>query len=144
MSKIQLNFLDHVAIRVKDLEASAAWYENLFGLTRYQVPEWGDFPILLFTGKTGIALFPARTEDPVLDPDSRNIKIDHFAFNVSKESFEAAKKAYESEGIEYHFMDHHTFHSLYIRDPDGHILELTTLVVPEVDFYGSGVASHGK
>ncbi len=33
------------------------------------------------------------------------------------------------------FQDHHYFHSLYTADPDGHTVELTTLVVAEEDFY---------
>ena len=54
---INLEFLDHVAIYVADMEASAKWYENVLGLKRYQLPEWGEYPIFLLSGKTGIALF---------------------------------------------------------------------------------------
>ena len=53
---INLEFLDHVAIYVSDMEASARWYENVLGLKRYQLPEWGEYPIVLLSGKTGIAL----------------------------------------------------------------------------------------
>jgi catechol 2,3-dioxygenase-like lactoylglutathione lyase family enzyme len=81
--QIKINFLDHVAIRVRDMEASARCYENVLGLKRYQLPEWGAFPIFLLSGKSGIALFPANTNDAPLDPSSNNVKIDHFAFNVT-------------------------------------------------------------
>ena len=37
--KIEIEFLDHVAIRVADLEASALWYEKVLGLKRYQLSE---------------------------------------------------------------------------------------------------------
>jgi catechol 2,3-dioxygenase-like lactoylglutathione lyase family enzyme len=47
--KIKIEFLDHVAIRVADIEASAKWYEKVLGLKRYQLPEWGDFPIFLLS-----------------------------------------------------------------------------------------------
>ncbi len=46
--KIEIEFLDFVAIRVADMEASAAWYQKVLGLKRYKLPEWGDFPLFLF------------------------------------------------------------------------------------------------
>ena len=131
----KINFLDHVAIRVKDLNASSKWYENVLGLKKYQLPEWGPFPIFMLAGKTGIALFPANQDHPTLDQNSKNVKIDHFAFNVSNEDFEKAKKHYETINLEYSFQDHHYFHSIYTKDPDGLVVELTTLVVDEKTFY---------
>ena len=71
MSDFSIDYLDHVAIRVKNIDASARWYENVLGLTRKEVPEWGDYPIFLLTGKTGIALFPATLDDPILEASSR-------------------------------------------------------------------------
>ena len=133
--QFELAFLDHVAIRVKDMEASAKWYEKVLGLQRYQLPAWGDFPIFMLSKKSGIALFPANTNDPPLALKSRNVKIDHFAFNVTNENFERAKRRYETLGLDYNVQDHHYFHSIYVQDPDGHTVELTTLVVDEEAFY---------
>lgn len=134
--KFKLAFLDHVAIRVKDLQISAEWYQEVLGLKKYQLPEWGVFPIFMLSNKTGVALFPANTEDPPLDPRSRNGKIDHFAFNVTKENFELAKKRYTDLKLDFTIQDHHYFHSIYTKDPDGHTVELTTIVVDEKAFYG--------
>ena len=131
----KIDFLDHVAIRVRDIEASAAWYKTVLGLKRYQLPEWGDYPIFMLAGTSGIALFPASQDDPVLDQASRNVKIDHFAFQVSPKAFEEAQRHYETLGQEFQFQDHHYFHSIYTRDPDGHVVELTTLMVESGDFY---------
>ena len=39
--KVTVNYLDHVAISVTDVEKSAEWYENVIGLRRHIVPEWG-------------------------------------------------------------------------------------------------------
>jgi len=133
--KIEIQFLDHVAIRVADMEAAAAWYEKVLGLKRYQLPEWGDVPIFLLSGKSGIALFPANIADPELDPASKNVKIDHFAFNVTKENFEKAKKRYAELSLDFDVQDHHYFESIYTKDLDGHTVELTTIKVNESEFY---------
>ncbi len=130
-------FLDHVAIRVRDLNHSVAWYQKVLGLRKYQLPEWGEFPIFLMSGKSGIALFPAKMDDPALDLQSKHVKIDHFAFHVTNTDFEKAKRHYTELELEFQIQDHHYFHSIYTRDPDGHVVELTTLVVHDHEFYGT-------
>ena len=135
MVNFKLDFLDHVAIRVKDIAASVTWYSTVLGLQRYQLPKWGEFPIFMLSGKTGIALFPANSNDPKLELTSKNVKIDHFAFQVSQDAFAKAQQHYQNLGLTYSFQDHHYFHSIYTKDLDGHVVELTTLVVDEDQFY---------
>lgn len=137
--KVEINFLDHVAIRVKDMNVSAEWYEKVLGLKKYQLPEWGEFPIFMLSGKSGVALFPANPRDPVADLKSRNVRIEHFAFNVNRESYEQAKKHYAELELEYREQDHHYFDSIYTEDPDGHTVELTTIKVDENEFYANSV-----
>jgi len=36
--KIEIEFLENEAIRVANIEASAAWYEKVLGLKRYKLP----------------------------------------------------------------------------------------------------------
>lgn len=135
MEDFTIERLDHVAIRVKDIETSIAWYQKVLGLQKYQLPEWGAYPIFLLAHKTGIALFPANTNDPLLDKNSKNIKIDHFAFHLTLDNFKKAQKKYDALGLDYTFSNHHYFHSIYTNDPDGHIVELTTIVVNSELFY---------
>ena len=124
-----------MAIRVKDIEVSVKWYQDVLGLKRYQLKKWGAFPIFLLSGKSGVALFPADLEDAKLSQNSKNVKIDHFAFNVTHENFKKAKEKYDELQLEYSVQDHHYFHSIYTKDPDGHVVELTTIMVTPEKFY---------
>lgn len=135
VSGFKIDTLDHVAIRVKDLEVSAKWYEDVLGLKPYVLEAWGEFPIFMLAGKTGIALFPANESNEVKNQDQNPIKIDHFAFHVSQEDFLKAQAQFRSTGIGFEFQDHTYFHSIYLRDPDGHEVELTTIVVDPSEFY---------
>ncbi|NNE75985.1 MAG: VOC family protein [Pricia sp.] len=134
MVSFEIEGLDHVAIRVVNMKASIDWYEKVLGLKKYQLKEWGDYPIFMLAGKSGIALFPAQTDDAKI-PVTKNVKIDHFAFQVNPENFEKAKDRYAHLGLSFTFNDHHYFHSIYTKDPDGHTVELTTLVVDAEKFY---------
>ncbi|MDA9295060.1 VOC family protein [bacterium] len=139
ISDIEIEYLDHVAIRVADMETSAKWYEKVLGLKRYKLTEWGEYPIFLLSGKTGIALFPANTNYTLLEGTSKNVKIDHFAFNVTKKNFEKAKIKYCELKLDFNVQDHYYFDSIYTKDPDGHIVELTTLKVEEDEFYNQTI-----
>ena len=132
---ININFLDHVAIRVNDLNAAAEWYEKVLGLKKYQLPKWGAYPIFLLAGKSGIALFPKMNLPQKEKIRIEKISVDHFAFNVDQENFKMAQERYDRLGLEYEVKDHFYFHSIYTKDPDGHIVELTTIMVDEATFY---------
>ncbi len=133
--RFDIECLDHVAIRVRDIDLSRQWYEQVLGLTSYQKEEWGEIPIFLLAGTTGIALFPADMTKKAPASNSKHVKIDHFAFRLSNSDFEKAKKHYEELNVKYDFQDHIFFQSIYTSDPDGHTVELTTLVVEENSFY---------
>lgn len=134
MKTFEVGFLDHVAIRVKDIEFSAKWYEEVLGLKRLSVPEWKNYPVFMSCGKSGVAIFPANLADPEIDKQSKNTGVSHFAFNISNEDFGKAQKHYENLTIEFDFQDHYYFHSIYTKDPDGHTVELTTIVVEDNTF----------
>jgi catechol 2,3-dioxygenase-like lactoylglutathione lyase family enzyme len=135
MTPFKIDFLDHVAIRVKDMDVSVDWYSRVVGLKKYQLEAWGDFPVFMLAEKSGIALFPANLEDVKLDHSSRNVKIDHFAFNVSNSDFKIAQTYFKEIDQSFEFQDHQYFHSIYLKDPDGHTVELTTILVDADSFY---------
>ncbi|MBN4047349.1 VOC family protein [bacterium AH-315-P13] len=135
MKPFDINFLDHVAIRVKDMEVSIEWYSRVVGLKKYKLEKWEEFPIFMLSGKSGIAIFPANIDDKKCNQESRNVKIDHFAFNVSNEDFKKAQDYFNSINESFQFQDHHYLHSIYLKDPDNHTVELTTLLVDEDEFF---------
>ena len=135
MIPFNINFLDHVAIRVKDMATSIQWYKTVIGLKKYRLEKWGEFPVFMLSGKTGIAIFPSNLDDEKCDQLSRNVKIDHFAFNVSNEDFKKAREYFNKINVHFEFQDHHYFHSIYLKDPDNHTVELTTLLVDEEEFF---------
>ena len=125
---IELQYLDHVAIYVADMDRSVQWYEQVLGLKKQTFEEWGAYPIFMLAGQFGIAIFPATSEIPNLVKAKRGAHINHFAFRVDAANFKAAQERFDRLEVSFQFQDHHYFHSIYINDPDSYIVELTTQV----------------
>ena len=123
--------LDHVALTVRDVQRSIAWYRDVFGLERRHEETWGDYPVMMFAGDTALALFEDR--GPVSDaPDSRGAAImRHVAFQVDRVNFVKAQETLRTRGVHFEFQDHSISQSIYLRDPDGYELELTTYEVKQ-------------
>lgn len=124
--KVELSpqFLDHVALRVADLEKSAEWYCAVLGLQRVAHPDtWGPFPIMVLAGESGIALFP-KNETPSLPKETAF----HLAFRVPTHEFSAWRTRLESFGVAVDFQAHPPFQSFFFRDPDGYQIELTAQI----------------
>jgi catechol 2,3-dioxygenase-like lactoylglutathione lyase family enzyme len=126
---MKLEGLDHIAISVSDPTASSAWYQEVLGLERRHQDAWGDEPIFLMAGNSGLAIFPntSRAEAPVRY--SRDSSFRHLAFRADRQTFERARRELEARGIETAFEDHRIAQSIYFDDPDGFHLEITTYEV---------------
>jgi len=123
---MKLQHIDHVAITVSDLARSLAWYSDVLGLERRFEDEWGDVPTMVCAGETCVALFPSDSPDPQSVPVRETVSMRHFAFRVDRENFTAAQERFRERGIEFESADHGIAHSVYISDPDGHQIEITT------------------
>jgi len=121
-----LEGIDHVALAVRDVARSVAWYQRVLGLERRYQEAWGDMPAVVGIGTTSLALFPVGTGSPGAPPDRETLAMRHLAFRASGADFAAARKSLEAGGIAFEFQDHDIAHSIYFEDPDGHRLEITT------------------
>ncbi len=128
-----IDHLDHVAIYVADLERAISWYKTVLGLEQHTLKKWGGFPVFMLSGASGVALFPANRANHVTGQPPVPC-IDHFAFRVSAPAFAKAKTHFEKLSLVYEEQDHYYFRSLYVRDPDGHKVELTTLNVTDTEY----------
>jgi catechol 2,3-dioxygenase-like lactoylglutathione lyase family enzyme len=129
MNDFTLQQIDHVALAVRDIGASIEWYTKTLGLEHR--PVWEGEPQMLYAGETALALFSVegRGIETTGAERSKRLVVQHFAFRVDRRSFEAAQEAFREQGIEFRFADHGASHSIYISDPDGHQIELTTYEV---------------
>lgn len=112
--------LDHVVLRVQDMERSLQFYTQVLGCNEERrVNEIGL--VQLRAGSALIDLIPA-TEDPQSAPN-----MDHFCIRVRP--FDPARlknylQAYASGEVEQRYGAQGMGQSLYINDPDGNVVEL--------------------
>lgn len=124
-ASFSLEGFDHVAIAVRDVERSVAWYTDVLGLERRFEDEWGSYPAAVCAGDACLAIFPVEGEGKP-PPGHDTITMRHFAFRVDRANFERAQETFRERGIDFSFSDHGVSHSVYISDPDGHRIEITT------------------
>ena len=127
---LRVDGIDHVALSVRDVARSVAWYQAVLGLERRYRDVWGDFPAVIGAGNTSLALFPIRVPEPAPPPRREGLSILHIAFRVDRASFDKARDELQAHGVLPRFEDHVAAQSLYFDDPDGHQLEITTYEVP--------------
>lgn len=122
----QTEGIDHIAIMVRDVKVSAQWYQDVLGLQRLHEATWADYPAVVGTGTTSIALFPVAGDDPKPRPDRNTLAMRHFALRVTRANLDAAKKDLAQRSIPFTEAHHQIAESVYFLDPDGHEIELTT------------------
>jgi catechol 2,3-dioxygenase-like lactoylglutathione lyase family enzyme len=129
MTRFNNQGLDHVAIGVGDVERSRRFYERVLGLERTH-EEW-DVPVVMSASGSGLALFPEelRPSPAPDDAEPSAIRVLHVAFRLDREGFDALREELAREGVEARFADHGISHSVYVHDPDGNLIELTTYEV---------------
>lgn len=126
----QLQGIDHVALAVRDVARSAAWYVEVLGFEHRFPGMWNGVPVFVGKGETALALFAVSDPNPVPRPRG-SITMLHLAFRATRTEFAAAQRDLKAREIPFEFQDHAISHSIYFSDPDGHELEITTYEVAE-------------
>ena len=126
MISFRLDRLDHVSLNVSDRAASIAWYRDVLGLEQRSEPRQDDWPVFMGEFGTCIALFQAEVVSPARDKESTGLR--HVAFMVGADDLERAQEHLRARGVEFRFEDHGNALSVYLADPDGNVVELTTYV----------------
>ena len=131
----QIKGLHHTAFRCRDSEATRAFYEDFLGLPLAEILEigitkTGEHSQYLHTfyqmdDGSFIAFFEAPTM-PFSFKEQHDFDM-HIALEVPHDHMMAMKKKADDAGMECRGVSDHGFiHSIYLRDPNGYVIELTS------------------
>jgi catechol 2,3-dioxygenase-like lactoylglutathione lyase family enzyme len=115
-----LTGIDHVHVYVTDRQAAEDWYRDVMGFERVEAlmswaTEQGPLTLEDPSGTVHLALFESDQ-----GPDTT------IAFGANGDEFLAWKAHLEANGLDLRVADHDLAFSLYFRDPDGNMHEITT------------------
>ncbi len=128
---IQVRYIDHVTLVVKNVQASRDFYVSLLGMEEVERPDFNFGGAWFRAGATLVHLIeehkqsgPAGYPVEVLQKSSRN---HHFAFEVADAA--AAAEILKQRGIS--LVDDAKRRpdgaiQMFVADPDGHVVELCT------------------
>lgn len=124
---MHLEQIDHIALRCASIEATKEWYIKTLGFEHVFKGQWSGVPIVLRLGATSITLFPEKENEPVASAG----RAWHLALRAATyEDFRSAQAELQARAITFQFRDHEIAHSIYLNDPDGFLLEITTYDIP--------------
>jgi catechol 2,3-dioxygenase-like lactoylglutathione lyase family enzyme len=119
---LRVSALDHIVLICADVERTLGWYRDRLGLEPLRVAEWkrGDvpFPSLRVNESTIIDLVAGEPVDG---------RLDHFCLVVEPTDLAAVAASGEFDvirGPNRRFGARGDGNSLYVRDPDGTVVEL--------------------
>ncbi len=122
---VRVTGLDHVVLRVQDVERSLAFYQGVLGLEGVRVEEWrrGEtfFPSVRVSDDVIIDLLAAPAEHAGAE------NVDHICLVVEPIDWNAvvAQATFDVvDGPDTRFGAHGDGQSLYVRDPDRNVVEL--------------------
>ncbi len=129
MQQRAVKALGEIAPRVKDLDSMHRFYEEVIGLELMKrFPHAVFFKIAEgYGGHTQIlALFDRTQEAGYRGVEPEKSTVDHFAFTISLTDFDGEKRRLEQLGLNVEPAEHAWVHwrSLYVRDPEGNLVEL--------------------
>ena len=128
---VKITELDHIVLRVRDVENSLRFYTQVLGLPAERVEQWraGEirFPSARLNADTIIDFF-GSDQNPVGREGAKNQ--DHFCMVIEPTDMEELKAKFEGIGVDIQagpgkrWGSHGDGISLYIYDPDDNVVEL--------------------
>jgi catechol 2,3-dioxygenase-like lactoylglutathione lyase family enzyme len=120
--------LGEIALRVDDLDKMQRFYQDVIGLELLQRFPASAFLKVAdgFAGHTQIvALFDRRGQTEYQGLSAAQSTVDHIAFAIASDDFEAEKRRLEAAGMQVSVTQHAWVHwrSLYLHDPEGNEVE---------------------
>ncbi len=103
--------LEHAAFETPDPDATAAFYERVFGA---RIVKTEGHPVMAYIGNTGFAFHEEGGPG------------NHVAVRMSSEEREELKRRLEDAGVDWEERDHGIAKGVFFRDPDGRQLEAIT------------------
>ena len=130
--KLKIVEMDHIVIRVKDVEGALAFYTGTLGLEPHRVEEWRSgelpFPCARINANTLIDLKPWTEDEPVRD-GRRNL--DHYCLVLEPTDMAALSDHLQGLGVTVvsdapaqRSGARGMATSIYIQDPEGNQIEL--------------------
>ena len=120
---VTVTAFDHLVVRCADIETTLAWYVDVLGLQALRVKEWraGEIPFPSVRVDAGTII------DLVRGGGAAGSSVDHFCLVVDAVDLDALAATgvfdvVEGPATRYGARGNGT--SLYVRDPDGMIVEL--------------------
>lgn len=119
---VRVTGLDHIVLKVADVERSLAFYLEHLGLEPVRVDEW----------RRGEVFFPsvrvdATTIIDLLEGIPDGVNVDHLCLVIEPTDLEALRDTFRFEVVDGpgpRFGAQGEGMSLYVRDPDGNVVEL--------------------
>ncbi len=128
---VKITELDHIVLRVRDVETSLRFYTQVLGLPPERVEQWraGEirFPSARLNADTIIDFF-ASDPKPIGREGAKNQ--DHYCMVIEPTDMEELKAKFEGIGVDIQagpgkrWGSHGDGISLYIYDPDDNVVEL--------------------
>jgi catechol 2,3-dioxygenase-like lactoylglutathione lyase family enzyme len=122
MAVVSVNAFDHLVVNCADVERTLAWYLDVLGLDPVRVDEWrrGDvpFPSVRVNPETIIDLVSGQTDNGRLDHICLVIEPVDLAGIAASGTFDVVEGPARRSGARGDGT------SLYVRDPDGLVVEL--------------------
>ena len=128
---VKITEMDHIVLRVKDVEESLRFYTEVLGMKSERVDQWraGEirFPSARINADTIIDFFESDQE-PIAKEGVKNQ--DHYCMVIEKTDMEDLKAKFEAIGVDIQagpgkrWGSHGDGTSLYIYDPDNNVVEL--------------------